>query len=75
MHFNQLKPAISIPMEIWTSLQPRPIERAEAKDVGAGPVKAMPVANRDSQVLSHRLARDHTIRVVHPVGQVTGLGG
>ena len=53
--------------------QPRAVERAGAEDVAPGPVEAVPVAHGDAQMLGHRLAGDHPVRVVHAVRQFPGI--
>ena len=45
-------------------IQPGPIKRAFAKDVVAGPVERMPVADRHAEVFSHGLAANNTVGVV-----------
>ena len=39
-----------------TGDEPRPVERADAEDVGSGPVEGVPQAHRDAEVILHALA-------------------
>ena len=41
----------------------------DAEDVAAWPVEAVPVADRDAQVVLHALAADQPVGVVDPVGE------
>ena len=49
--------------------QPWAIKGARAKDIRAGPCESVPVTNRPAQMLSHRFAHDHPIRIIMAKGE------
>ena len=54
---------------VGSGVEPRAVERRGAEDVLSRPTEAVPVADREAEVLAHRLAGDHAIGVVEPEGE------
>ncbi|CAB4809581.1 unannotated protein [freshwater metagenome] len=50
-------------------IKPRSVKSAYAKDVAAGPTKAVPVTHRNAQVILHALAGHQSVRVIDPIAQ------
>ena len=46
-------------------IEPWPVERPDAEDVGTGPVERMPEAHRDPKVILHPLPEDEAIGLIH----------
>jgi hypothetical protein len=52
---------------VRVDIKPRSVKGARAKDIAAGPTKAVPVAHRNPQVILHAFAGNNAVRVIHPV--------
>ena len=52
--------------------EPRPVEGLPAERVAAGPGKAVPVGDGETQMILHPLAQHHLVRIVVAKGEVAG---
>ena len=59
---------------VLAGLQPGPVERADAEDVAARPVEAVPVTHGNSEMVLHPPPQHLPIGVVNPIGQLAESG-